>query len=88
VFLSRRHTECNKFGACSQRITSPFIEEETPFLNTKPSWNENKLDHGSGPGLKPRMIVLARARRYLMDWTGITDGRDQLNMLLRWAQVP
>jgi hypothetical protein len=39
------------------------------FQTYKPSWKEQKLDHGSRRSWKPRTIVLARTSCSLLDWT-------------------
>jgi hypothetical protein len=51
----------------SSNQTSPLFEEEDPISKYIKVWKEQKYDHGSRRGPKPRMTVLARISSNLLD---------------------
>jgi hypothetical protein len=66
IYPKRDSQRCNKRSACTERLTSPTIEEETPLLNTYIS-RKKILAHRSRRHLKPRMTLLAKAGSNLND---------------------
>jgi hypothetical protein len=50
-------------------VRTLLSSKRKPHFKTRKSWERKKNGHGSQAGPKPRMTVLARASRNLLDWT-------------------